>query len=137
MLRTCFNDSWQVTDPTRFPSYQKPAVLDVRLPHDAMISAPRDENTGYTFQYGAFPGEDKLYIKKFAAPKEWQNKRVAVEFEGVYANATVYLNGNIVARQPYGYTRFLAKTRYACSQGAVWRRAAAGIPVRACSAIRG
>lgn len=108
MLRTCFNESWQVTDPTRFPSYATPAVRDVRLPHDAMIASPRDADTGYTFQYGAFRGEDKVYKKTFTAPDNWADKSVLLEFEGVYANSTVYLNGNVVARQPYGYTRFLA-----------------------------
>ena len=37
---------------------------------------------------------------------EWKGKRVSVEFDGVYRDATVYLNGHKLGTHPYGYTSF-------------------------------
>ena len=36
----------------------------------------------------------------------WKGKRVSVEFDGVYRDATVYLNGQKLGTHPYGYTSF-------------------------------
>ncbi len=38
---------------------------------------------------------------------DWRERQVVLEFEGVYMNATVSVNGNIAAHHPYGYTSFL------------------------------
>jgi beta-galactosidase/beta-glucuronidase len=42
------------------------------------------------------------------APDEWRNKTIFIEFEGVYMNAEISLNGNVIKRQNYGYTTFWA-----------------------------
>jgi beta-galactosidase len=46
------------------------------------------------------------YHKRFTAPEEWRGKKVFIEFEGVYMNAEVWLNGHFLGRHPYGYTSF-------------------------------
>ena len=46
------------------------------------------------------------YRKTFEVPETWLGKRVLIEFEGVYMNAEVWLNGNLLGRHPYGYTSF-------------------------------
>ncbi|HEY1576453.1 MAG TPA: hypothetical protein VGF82_05195 [Terracidiphilus sp.] len=46
------------------------------------------------------------YRKAFHAPADWKGKRVSVEFDGVYRDATVYLNGHKLGTDPYGYTAF-------------------------------
>ncbi|HEX3046153.1 MAG TPA: glycoside hydrolase family 2 TIM barrel-domain containing protein, partial [Bacillota bacterium] len=46
------------------------------------------------------------YKKTLWVPQEWQNKKIGLEFEGVYMNATVHINKQLVARHPYGYTGF-------------------------------
>ena len=40
------------------------------------------------------------------APEHWRDKTVLVEFEGVYKNCTVSLNGNPIGAHKYGYTTF-------------------------------
>ena len=55
---------------------------------------------------GYFPAGTGWYRKTFSAPPEWKGKRVGVEFDGVYRDATVYLNGHKLGNQPYGYTSF-------------------------------
>ena len=55
---------------------------------------------------GFFPGGIGWYRKTFHAPADWKGKRVSVEFDGVYRDATVYLNGHKLGTHPYGYTAF-------------------------------
>ena len=78
----------------------------VDLPHDWSIEGrpARDNPTGSGG--GFFPAGAGWYRKTFSAPAEWKGKRVSVEFDGVYRDATVYLNGRKLGNQPYGYTSF-------------------------------
>jgi len=82
----------------------KSTVVD--LPHDFSIIQKRDPNTPAGPTNGYFPGGVGVYRKSVFIPEEWKGKKVLVEFEGVYMNATVRFNGNIVAYHPYGYTGF-------------------------------
>jgi beta-galactosidase len=78
----------------------------VDLPHDWSIEGrpAKDNPTGSGG--GFYPAGTGWYRKTFSAPAEWKGKRVTVEFDGVYRDATVYLNGRKLGNQPYGYTSF-------------------------------
>lgn len=80
----------------------------VTLPHDAMISEQRgaDVSNG---GHGYFPGGVYTYEKHFEAPKEWADKVILAEFEGVYRNAEIYLNGKELYFHAYGYTGFFVE----------------------------
>lgn len=80
----------------------------VTLPHDAQITEKRgaDVSDG---GHGYFPGGIYTYEKRFLAPEAWADKTVILEFEGVYKNATVSLNGKEIAFHAYGYTRFFVE----------------------------
>lgn len=78
----------------------------INIPHDAMIYENRTEKSAGGINTGWFEGFDYLYSKKFNVPKEYRGKIVIFEFEGVYRNAEVYINGDKVAFRPYGYTNF-------------------------------
>ena len=80
----------------------------VRLPHDAQILEKRspDASNG---AHAYFPGGLYTYEKTFTAPPEWADKTVIVEFEGVYKNAEVSLNGRTLCSHPYGYTGFFVE----------------------------
>ncbi len=78
----------------------------VDLPHDFSIIQARDPNTLSGASNGYFPGGVGTYEKHIYIPKEWNNKNVFVEFEGIYMNATVRFNNQILAQHPYGYTSF-------------------------------
>ena len=80
----------------------------VTLPHDAQITEKRgaDVSDG---GHGYFPGGVYTYEKRFLAPEAWADKTVILEFEGVYKNATVSLNGKEIAFHAYGYTRFFVE----------------------------
>ena len=78
----------------------------VDLPHDWSIEGKPDKNNPSASGGGYFPAGAGWYRKAFAAPAAWKGKRVSVEFDGVYMNATVFLNGHKLGTQPYGYTSF-------------------------------
>jgi beta-galactosidase len=78
----------------------------VDLPHDWSIELDRDPANRSAAAGGYFSMGSGWYQKTFAAPEEWRGKKVFVEFEGVYMNAEVWLNGHFLGRHPYGYTSF-------------------------------
>jgi beta-galactosidase len=78
----------------------------VNLPHDWSIEGVPDKNNPTGSGGGFFPAGTGWYRKTFTAPQEWKGKRVSVEFDGVYKDATIYLNGSKLGTHPYGYTSF-------------------------------
>jgi beta-galactosidase len=87
-------------------AYDDASWRRVDLPHDWSIELPRskDNPTGAS---GGYAREGVgWYRKHFDVPREWAGRRVRVEFEGVYRDAEVWLNGRAVGVHPYGYTTF-------------------------------
>ncbi len=78
----------------------------VNLPHDWSIEGKPDPKSPSAGGEGYFPGGTGWYRKTFVAPASWSGKRVSVEFDGVYMDATAYLNGEKLGTHPYGYTGF-------------------------------
>jgi beta-galactosidase len=76
------------------------------IPQDWSSEGKPDKDNPSGAGGGFFPGGTGWYRKTFTAPEDWKGKRVSVEFDGVYKNATVYLNGHKLGDHPYGYTAF-------------------------------
>ena len=55
---------------------------------------------------GALPGGIGWYRKHFAVPEPVEGRKFFLEFDGVYMNSTVYVNGQEVGFRPYGYSSF-------------------------------
>lgn len=110
MLAHKWNDNWLfwkrndsfVMNPGA-PSDAK----SVSLPHDAMLmEAPYAEsrnggNTGYR------DGGVYVYQKKLPLKESDTGRTCFLKLEGVYMNAMVYVNGELAAHRPNGYTVFL------------------------------
>ena len=105
MQKIDFNKGWMCKCLTR-----DEAAYPVTLPHDAMLSEPRTQESTGEGNIGWYIGGDYEYTKKLTVPKEYENKKVLIEFEGVYHNAEVHINGKKVAGRPYGYTNFYINT---------------------------
>ena len=88
------------------PSFADASWRSVDLPHDWSIESKPDKDNPSGSGGGFFPGGTGWYRKTFRAPADWKGKRVSVEFDGVYRDATVYLNGHKLGTHPYGYTAF-------------------------------
>lgn len=101
MEKLDFNKGWTYS-PLGDTEDEKP----VCLPHDAMISEPRSEKSAGIHNIGWFEAKDYRYRKKLFVPADWKNKHAVLEFEGVYHNAEVFVNGTKAAYRPYGYTNF-------------------------------
>ncbi len=101
MDKSCFNHGWLF-----YAQGKGEQAVPVILPHDAMLLEPRDRDSVTGAACGYFPGGSYLYTKRFTASANWREKHIVVEFEGVYKNASVFLNGRELARQAYGYTGF-------------------------------
>lgn len=100
MKKGDFNRDWTFVNKTTKEKRK------INLPYDAMIHEKRQPDCKNGKNTGYFPGGTYLYSKKFDAPWEWDGKYIVLEFEGVYQNATVFLNGEKLTFHPYGYTGF-------------------------------
>lgn len=78
----------------------------VTLPHDAMLSEKRTCDSRGGKNTGWYEGGDYLYEKEFEVPQIYENQTVILEFEGVYHNAEVKLNGKEAGHFGYGYSGF-------------------------------
>jgi beta-galactosidase len=101
MKKLSFNENWTVR-----PLSREGEAISVTLPHDAMRTEQRVPSSLGEGNIGYFEGGDYEYKKRFTIPAKLRDKRLTLEFESVYHNAEVYLNGEKVMMRPYGYTNF-------------------------------
>src|SRR5205809_4362782 len=84
----------------------------VDLPHDWSIEdlpgtqSPFDPNAVGQVSTGFTVGGTGWYRKTFTVPAEQKNKRILIQFDGIYMNSETWLNGQPVGKHPYGYTSF-------------------------------
>lgn len=109
MEKIKFNEGWKAwkdTDPFELVFHVPDDAREVELPHDAMFHEEQKQgavNGGFTGNIDA--GEYKYY-KRFYVPKEYQGGHVMLQFEGIYRNASVFVNQSKVGESAYGYTDF-------------------------------
>ena len=78
----------------------------VTLPHDAMLAEPRTALSAGGTNTGWYEGHDYEYRRTLTVQENELADTHILEFEGVYHNAEVWLNGQKAAFRPYGYTNF-------------------------------
>ena len=77
------------------------------LPHDWAIEGDFSAGNPSGAGGGALPGGVGWYRKNLPLPSSFrQGDRLLLEFDGVYMNSTVYVNGQEVGFRPYGYSSF-------------------------------
>ena len=101
MKRESMNKGWTFQ---KEGSGKKPVMI--RLPHDAMILETRDPELENGNATGFFPGGKYVYTKRIFGAKELTEKTVIAEFEGIYMDASVYLNDEKIGGRIYGYSDF-------------------------------
>ena len=100
MQKISFNEGWL------FGRLNEESRREVTLPHDAMIGEKRTAESAGGKNTGWYEGHDYAYEKTFSVPDEWKEKHIVLEFEGVYRNAKVYINGQLAGGRAYGYSNF-------------------------------
>ena len=108
MTKSFFNGDWSVRRKVSgFVDLLGGAIpTTVTLPHDAMRELPRSGRDGGGPSSAFFPGGEVEYTKRFDVPAEWRQRRVSIEFEGVYRDAMIYVNGEFAGQWRYGYSVF-------------------------------
>lgn len=76
------------------------------LPHDWSIEGEYAKDNPSGGRCGYLPTGVVWYRKSFKVPETWARKRVSVEFDSVFMNSTVWINGVKVGGRPYGYITF-------------------------------
>jgi beta-galactosidase len=90
--------------------------LDV--PHDWSISQSFTQNSPAGAGGGYLNGGTGWYRKTFSLPASSMGQKVYVQFDGVYMDSTVYLNGTQVGARPYGFSSFECDLTAAAKFGA-------------------
>jgi len=113
VIRESFNADWAagpgLTGFASVSGRSGAAKRTVTLPYDAVRDLPRSADSDEGPRTGNFPGGLFEYSKTFDVPEEYRDKSVTLEFEGVYRDAVVSINGEFVAQRPNGYTNFYVK----------------------------
>src|SRR5881628_1319388 len=79
---------------------------ELNLPHDWSIEGKFDENNPAGTGGGALPGGIGWYRKTFNIPVTSKAKLVFIDFDGIYRNSEVWINGHYLGKRPYGYISF-------------------------------
>jgi len=108
--RVSFNEGWKFALGAGDEALQKEfddsgwRLLD--LPHDWSIEGTFSDTNRSSPGGGALPGGLGWYRKTFKVSALDIDKLVYVEFDGVYRNSEVWINGNYLGIRPYGYSSF-------------------------------
>lgn len=79
-------------------------LLDV--PHDWSVEGVYDTIHGTDWQSGYLPAGIGWYRKKLELKENPKEHTIELQFDGVYMNSSVWVNGNFVGNHKYGYTSF-------------------------------
>ncbi len=93
------------------PGAEAPAFDDsdwrvLNVPHDWAFEADYAEDAAQTDRGGYKPGGMGWYRKSFQLPRSWRGKNIRIEFDAVYMNSEIWINGEYLGKWPYGYASF-------------------------------
>ena len=88
------------------PSFNDRAWRGLNLPHDWSIEGENLEDAPGAGRVGYFPTGTGWYRKRFDVPGYSRDRLYSVEFDGVYMNSEVWINGHYLGKWPYGYSSF-------------------------------
>ena len=78
----------------------------LNVPHDWAIEGDFSASAPSGNSGGALPGGIGWYRKTFTVDNADKGKMMYIDFDGVYMNAKVWINGTLLGRRPYGYSSF-------------------------------
>ena len=104
------NDNWyfQLDDNIDFKetNFDHSNWRKLNLPHDWSIEGKYDTIYGSDWQTGYLPAGIGWYRKELFLKENPKEQHIELQFDGIYMNSTIYVNGNLVGNQKYGYTSF-------------------------------
>jgi beta-galactosidase len=78
----------------------------LNLPHDWSIELALNQNSPSGAGGGYLDGGTGWYRKSFTLSQADSGKKILIEFDGIYMNGTVWINGDSLGTHPWGYTSF-------------------------------
>ena len=108
--RISFNSDWNfkladISD-AKHNSFDDSSWRRLNLPHDWSIEGNFSSENPSGPGGGALPGGIAWYRKSFNVPSEYMDKNMYIDFDGVYMNSSVYVNGELLGHRPFGYISF-------------------------------
>jgi beta-galactosidase len=109
-IRESFDFGWRFRKGD-FPGAEIPEFSELNwttldLPHDWSIEGSFDEKEPASFCGAYLPTGIGWYRKRFRLPDSYKDKKVTIEFDGVYQLSEVWINGQFLGKRPYGYVPF-------------------------------
>jgi beta-galactosidase len=108
--RLSMDPGWRFTlgDPAgaEQPKFDDHQWRALDLPHDWSIEGTPREDAPGGGRVGYYPMGIGWYRKSFRLPADARSREVWLEFDGVYMNSDVWINGVHLGRRPYGYISF-------------------------------
>lgn len=105
-----FNFDWKFylgdVSNAQLPEFDDSNWRNLDLPHDWSIEGKFDKDNPAGVGGGALPGGIGWYRKTFSIPESEKGKLVFIDFDGVYRNSEVWINGHYLGKRPYGYSSF-------------------------------
>ena len=104
-IKLRFDEDWKVQSGNitgaEATAYSDASWTPTNVPHDLAITLVKPTGTS-----GNDPAARGWYRKHFTLPAGFAGKKVIVQFDGIYHDSKIYLNGTQVGNQQYGYTNF-------------------------------
>ena len=106
-IRESFDFGWKFlkgdSPGAQQPEFPDSAWRTVDLPHDWSIEGPFSDQEK---AQGSLPTGIGWYRKRFRLPESYKDRTVLIEFDGIYQNSEVWINGEYLGKRPYGYVAF-------------------------------
>lgn len=95
------------TDKNKVAAYKPSDWTNINLPHDWCVEGTfvHDNTIGSSpASNGYLPGGVGFYRKEFEVPETDIEKKITIEFDGIFRNSTVWVNGHLMGNHQSGYT---------------------------------
>lgn len=107
-LRTRISQDWKFfkgnAEGAEARGFDDSAWRSVDVPHDYSIEDPPSDSN---IMWGGYRTKERGWYRKHLPPATDDGRRVYLEFEGVFHNSTIWVNGEKAGAHPWGYTGFV------------------------------
>jgi beta-galactosidase len=108
--RIDFNEGWKFqlgdNNQANQPDFNDSGWRNLNLPHDWSIEGEFSQDNPTKVNGGALPAGIGWYRKSFKIDQSWKQKQIFIDFDGVYRNSEVWVNGHFLGKRPFGYSSF-------------------------------
>lgn len=106
-IRESFDFNWKFLKDdaagAQDPAFNDASWRTLDVPHDWSVEGPYSEKE---IAQGSLPTGVGWYRKHFQLPENYKGKKIFIEFDGVFENSEVWINGQYLGKRPFGYIGF-------------------------------